>query len=184
VLSVLRNERDHSTVMALIKKPVGIESDQDEFVKLVTPYAHQFLLKQQALREKVKILNQQDDLFTVSSREGIQFCLSILFFRVAFLGTLSVTSSSCQCAFVSTMMLPCRHIFAVRELLKSPLYSEVGVANRWKLDYMKKTFENKSSTVQDCSYEVLLHSPYVHSTYTVCLYLYTYSMAQTQSLIH
>ena len=124
------------------------------------------------------------NLFTVSSREGIQFCLFILFFRVAFLGTLSVTCSSCQCAFVSTMMLPCRHIFAVRELLKSPLYSEVGVANRWKLDYMKKTFENKSSTVQDCSYEVLLRSPYVHSTYTVCLYLYTYSMAQTQSLIH
>ena len=49
------------------------------------------------------------------------------------------------------MKLPCRHVFAVRELLKSALYSEVGVADRWKLSYMKKTFENKSTTVQDHS---------------------------------
>ena len=71
--------------------------------------------------------------------------LLLVFF--SYVGNLSVTSSSCQCGFASTMKLPCRHVFAVRELLKSPLYSEVGVADRWKLSYMKKTFENLSTTV-------------------------------------
>ena len=69
-----------------------------------------------------------------------------------------MTSSSCQCAFASTMKLPCRHVFAVRELLKSALYSEVGIADRWKLSYMKKIFENKSTTVQDRSYEVCTYT--------------------------
>ena len=78
MLSVLRNERDHNTIMALVKKPVVAESDQDEFVNLVTPYAYQFILKQQTLRKKVKILNQQNDLFTVSSSEGINIALPII----------------------------------------------------------------------------------------------------------
>ena len=153
MLSVLRNEWDHGTVMALVKKPVVFESDQDEFVNLVTPYAYQLILKQQTLRKKVKILTQQNDFYTVSSSEGINIASSIIV-SLLFIGTLSVTSSFCQCAFASTMKLPCCHIFVVRDLQKSPLYSEVGVANRWKLSYLKEIFKNKSATVQDCSYEV------------------------------
>ena len=57
--------------MALVKKPVVFESDQDEFVNLVTPYAYQFILNWQALRKKVKTLTQQNDLYAVSSSEGI-----------------------------------------------------------------------------------------------------------------
>lgn len=84
VLSVLRNERDHSTVMAMVKKPVIFESDQDEFANLVTPYAHHFILKQQTLRKKVKILNQENDLFTVSSSEGINIASLIIILLVCF----------------------------------------------------------------------------------------------------
>ena len=86
MLSVLRNERDHGTVMALVKKPVVFESDQDEFMNLVTPYAYQFILKQQTLRKKVKILTQQSDFYTVSSSEGINIASSIIV-SLLFIGT-------------------------------------------------------------------------------------------------
>ena len=75
-----------------------------------------------------------------------------------------MTSSSCQCAFASTMKLPCRHIFAVRDLQKVSLYSEVGVANRWKLSYLKEVFENKSATIQDSLYEVCTSCRLIHYT--------------------
>ena len=52
------------------------------------------------------------------------------------------------------MQLPCHHMFAVRGVQKLPLYSEVGVANRWKMSYLKQVFEDKSIKLQDDSYEV------------------------------
>ena len=77
ILSVLRNERDHNTLMALVKKPVILDSEQDQFATLLTPYALQLVAKQQALWKKVKILDQQDNLCTVSSSEGNCLCIPI-----------------------------------------------------------------------------------------------------------
>ena len=39
------------------------------------------------------------------------------------LGTLMVSSSLCHCKFATTMKLPCRHVFAVRDKLGLPLYA-------------------------------------------------------------
>lgn len=48
-------------------------------------------------------------------------------------------------------------MFAVRDAQKLPLYSEVGVANRWKMSYLKQVFGDKSTKqLQDDSYEVRL----------------------------
>ena len=63
--------------MALVKKPVILDSEQDQFATLLTPYALQLVAKQQALRKKVKILDQQDNLCTVSSSEGNCLCIPI-----------------------------------------------------------------------------------------------------------
>ena len=71
VLSVLRNERDHNTIMAIVKKPIILDPEQDQFANLLTPYALQFVTKQQALRKKVKILDQQNDVWKISSSEGM-----------------------------------------------------------------------------------------------------------------
>jgi len=157
VLSVLQNERDHNTIMAFVKKPVILDSEQDQFANLLTPYALQFVTKQQSLRKKVQILDQQNDLCKISSSEGNGFVMliSVLSFHVYIhIGTLSVTWNSCHCIFANTMQLPCRHMFAVRDVQKLSLYSEVGVANRWKLSYLKQVFRDKCTTVQDSSYEV------------------------------
>ena len=71
MLSVLRNERDHNTIMAIVKKPVILDPEQDQFANLLTLYALRFVTKQQALRKKVKILDQQNDVWKISSSEGM-----------------------------------------------------------------------------------------------------------------
>ena len=38
-------------------------------------------------------------------------------------------------------------------MYRNCLYSEVGIANRWKLSYLKQIFEEKSTTDQDSTYE-------------------------------
>ena len=159
MLSVLRNERDHNTIMALTKKPVIYDSEHKEFVSLLTPYALQFIVKQLALRKKVKILNNQDGVCEVSSSEGyilhtyLYICI-IVNFAFTCIGTLSVSCDSCHCLFASSMQLPCRHMFAVRDSQQKPIYSEVGVGNRWRMSYLKQVFGEKNATVEDCSYEV------------------------------
>lgn len=55
VLSALRNERDHNTLMAMVKKrasTVPKNSDETQYEKLLTPYA---VLKQLQLKGKVTI---------------------------------------------------------------------------------------------------------------------------------
>jgi len=79
VLSVLQNERDHDTIMALVKKPVTHDVEQDQFVTLLTPYALQFVAKQLGLRSKVKILSNQEDRYEVSSSEDYNLGTCILF---------------------------------------------------------------------------------------------------------
>ena len=75
VLSVLRNERDHNTVMALVSKPVSCTEEvlpENQFANLLTPYAQQFVTKQLLLRRKVKFeASMEDESFKVLSREGI-----------------------------------------------------------------------------------------------------------------
>ena len=71
------------------------------------------------------------------------------------LGTLTVTSNLYHCKFATTMKLPCRHVFAVREKQGLPLYSSDGIAEQWKLTYLKEVFGNKYTTdIGSFSYKV------------------------------
>lgn len=83
----------------------------------------------------------------------IHICI-IVNFAFTCIGTLSVSCDSCHCLFASSMQLPCRHMFAVRDSQQKPIYSEVGVGNRWRMSYLKQVFGEKNATVEDCSYEV------------------------------
>jgi len=82
--------------MAMVKKKARCfqNSDEEQYIKLLTPYAFEFLHKQLELKQKVKMTDSG-----VFSSEGV----------------LLVTEDNCQCKFWSTMRLPCQHIFAVRE---------------------------------------------------------------------
>ena len=63
-------------------------------MNVVTLYAYQFILKQQTLQKKVKILTQRNDFYTISSSEGINIASPIIV-NLLVIGTLSVASSSC-----------------------------------------------------------------------------------------
>ena len=145
VLSCLRNERDHATLMAMVKKRVGTfapESAEEQFAQILTPYALDFVVKQLNFRKKVVIVEDKGAHSVVSSSAG----------------NLTVTVNSCQCTFWKTMHLPCRHMFAVRENKQVPLCannSEV-VSERWKMVYMQDKYYNKrsSTTSVDDSFQV------------------------------
>lgn len=54
-----------------------------------------------------------------------------------------MTHNACPCKFATTMQLPCRHILAVCEKMGLSLYTEDGIANRWKISYMQQVFDDK-----------------------------------------
>ena len=113
VLTCLRNESDHATLMAMVKKRVTTLSDNspnEQYARLLTPYALKFVCKQLELRKKVTF-----------TEDGAVKCSE---------GTLSVTAESCQCKFWRSMHLPCRHIFAVREQKALPFFSSDVVVDR------------------------------------------------------
>ena len=61
------------------------------------------------------------------------------------------------------MKLPCRHVFAVHEKQGLPLYSSDGIAERWKLTYLKEVFGNKCTTdIGSFSYKVYCVELLVH----------------------
>ena len=127
LLNTLRNERDHT--MALTKRKLNFSDPVEvEYATYITPYALQFFAQQLHHRHKVRILMQQGSEFHVSSSEGI----------------LQVTSVKCQCKFWKTIKLPCRHILAVREKQQLLLFERTLVSKRWTLDYLKKSFSDKS----------------------------------------
>ena len=132
VLSCLRNERDHVTLMAMVKKRAGKfvpESPKQQFAEILTPYALDFVEKQLNFRKKVVIVEDEERHSIVSTSAG----------------NLTVTVNSCECTFWKTMHLPCRHMFAVRESKKLPLCANASelISERWKLAYMQKVYSDK-----------------------------------------
>lgn len=155
VLACLRNERNHSILMAIAKKRITTyppESPEERFTKLLTPYALSYVEKQLALREKVAVVADDGVNCSISSSAG----------------TLTVTTDSCQCTFWTSMNLPCRHMFAVREKRQLPLYSAAGVAQRWTMTYMHDTFTGKKASVADSSCQVCAPSLLQNHTVSQC----------------
>ena len=116
VLQVLRGERTHSHVMQRVKTPANpnsrLTSDDVKYANYATPYAYALIEKQLLLRDAVTV---PEDGRPFQSSEG----------------TISTTSSSCQCSFWTTRRLPCRHIFAMRKLQKLPSFDATLVDDRW-----------------------------------------------------
>ena len=117
VLSCLRNERDHVTLMTMVKKrvtDVPADSPEEQFAHYLTPYAFNHVEAQLSLQKRVVIVADHGVSCTVSSCAG----------------DLTVSTDNCQCTFWSSMQLPCRHIFAVREKMQLPLFSSSGISQR------------------------------------------------------
>ena len=141
VLSCLRNERDHVTLTTMVKKrvtDVPPDSPEKQFAHYLTPYAFNQMEAQLSLRKRVVIVADHGVSCTVSSCAG----------------DLVVSTDNCQCTVWSSMQLPCRHIFAVREKMQLPLFSSSGISQRWTAIYMQDVFARKKTFAPDDSFQV------------------------------
>ena len=91
------------------------------YMQHLTPYAYKFVAKQMALKTKVQLVNDSSEQFHVTSSEG----------------SISVSSSTCQCTSLQSMKLPCRHILAVRTSLGLDLFDQALCDRRWSMDYYR-----------------------------------------------
>ena len=139
LLSTLRNEQDHCTLMAMVKKRVDLKGPvETEYSSVLTPYALSYVSKQLSMRTKVTIVSDHDQECRINSSEGI----------------LKVRVDECHCAFWNTTKLPCRHIFAVRERKKHYLFAPSLLAKLWTKDYMKDVYYKKSDSAAETSCSV------------------------------
>ena len=116
LLKCLRNERDHSTLMALAKKSVStleVDSPEHQYAETFTPYAFEYVQKQLSLRRKVSIQTAAGKAreFIVDSSNG----------------KLKVTCNTCMCMYWTSIHFPCCHIFAVRDKCHVPLFDPILV---------------------------------------------------------
>ena len=126
ILTALRTERDHKAAIMYQKvkvHPFPANSPESDYSKVLTSYAATFVLKQLKLKEKVKEIVANGEQFTVETSEGQRV----------------VTPSDCSCIFRTAMMLPCRHMFALRSNLHQPLFDASLCDKRWTSAYYKTT---------------------------------------------
>jgi zinc finger SWIM domain-containing protein 3 len=126
IISSLESERDFKAIYQLQKRLVTSYlpgSDEQNFLDFLTNEAGRMVIKQIEFSKKMKVPSKEDNAscFVINSTEGQLRC----------------DPTDCSCNFKAGMLLPCRHIFAIRTHLKLPLFSEELVNKRWTLDYYK-----------------------------------------------
>ncbi|CAH0553152.1 unnamed protein product [Brassicogethes aeneus] len=114
----MTEERDHTAAYQYFKVPLTrFEKDTPQFhySNYLTQYAFNFVQKE--LQEYTKI-------DTTSPNQSTRSHMA--------------TDISCTCSIFISMMLPCRHIFSIREAQFLPLYEESLCNKRWTKDHLRK----------------------------------------------
>lgn len=133
ILTALRTERDHRAAVMFQKVKVQTfapDSPEGEYSKLLTSYASPKVIKQIELVSNVKEIKEVGDQYSVETSEGPKF----------------VSPEDCECIFRKSMLLPCRHMFALRSKLGQPLYDSDLCDKRWTSAYYRSTQRLFSST--------------------------------------
>ena len=86
-----------------------------------------------------------DDVYTVNSSAGVVI----------------VCLDDCSCVFRKSMMLPCRHIFSLRQKHQKPLFDPTLCDRRWTYDYYKST---QRVFIDSCQSESPTHSQVTFSS--------------------
>ena len=137
ILTTLRTERDHKAALLFQKvkvTPYREDSPQCMYSRLLTSYAATFVHKQLDMASKVSSITEENGIHIVNTSEGRKH----------------VTESSCECLFFNSMLLPCRHIFALRSKLGLSLYDSDLCNVRWTTAYYRSTHRIFSSFSADC----------------------------------
>lgn len=126
ILTALRTERDHRAALMFQKVkvcPFASDSSESEYSKLLTSYTSPMVIKQIELAKKVKAINEVDGHYSVETSEGEK----------------RVSLTDCECIFRRSMLLPCRHMFALRSKLGQPLYASDLCDKQWTTAYYRST---------------------------------------------
>ena len=137
-LKALRRERDHKVATMFQKVKVSRfndDSPESYYSKFLSNYAAQFVLKQLHLASKVTAITADGDCYVVDTAEGQK----------------KLTMSTCECIFYKSMLLPCRHIFALRNKLDQPLFDAALCDKRWSATYYRSTHRLFSEHSADTS---------------------------------
>ncbi|XP_040079462.1 zinc finger SWIM domain-containing protein 1-like [Ixodes scapularis] len=108
-----RNEKKHKAAVMLQKQRVDTASDEasELYSKLLTPYAFN--------RVKEELCEATRKMSVDALADAHRF---------------SATARGCTCTFRQAMLLPCRHIFTVRDHLGISKFEKDVCAKRWFLD--------------------------------------------------
>ena len=138
-LSSIRNERDHSTIMAIAKQRAVFKSSiEEQFTSFLTPYAFEKVSKQLRWEPNVSVSlsEESNDWIAVDKHCDKQH-------------TVDSDLGVCDCLFNTTLHLPCRHVLAVRAKRGHDLFSREGVAGRWTAQYLKEYWEQRRQVDYD-----------------------------------
>ena len=132
LLSCLRNERDHTSLMALIKKHasnLALGPSQEQYAKLVTPYALSFIEKQLSFCDRVKF----SEHFTTGCAKESSEC------------SLSMSSQECHCTFWKSTKLPCQHNLRLKRFATflSKVLTNVGQCLTSEIHHNKKEYTSR-----------------------------------------
>eukprot|EP00102_Acyrthosiphon_pisum_P020606 XP_016657816.1 PREDICTED: zinc finger SWIM domain-containing protein 1-like [Acyrthosiphon pisum] len=122
LMVTLRTERDHIATECFSKTPSfvsGLTSEIKELFWYLTPYAFGLVQPKLNSIDQVKVISHISLTGVINSREG----------------TLNVTTTTCECSFVTSMCLPCHHIFKLRKIYDLSLYCPELCADRWTRKY-------------------------------------------------
>lgn len=126
-ITSIRTERDHEAALLYQKVkiyPFSDSSPEAKYSVFLTSYAFEFVLKQLQLTVKVTFTNPSDDTnVLVETSHGLK----------------AISTTSCECIFNTAMSLPCRHIFALRELRNEPVFDESLCNRRWSMEFYKSS---------------------------------------------
>ena len=144
ILRALRTERDHKAAIMFQKIPVYAfppVTPEGEYSKLLTSYALPLVIKQIDLSQSLKEIKDKDGQYSMLSSEG-EITVSVL---------------NCECIFRKSMLLPCRHMFALRSKLGQPLYQADICDKRWTTAYT-------TDLLNSCfPFQILIHLYLLHS---------------------
>ncbi|CAD6997628.1 unnamed protein product [Ceratitis capitata] len=130
-------QMNHVQIMAdnfLKRTNANLAEDEESYRSLLT--AAGFKLVQSELRSSSKVVIQQKDC-------SKRICI------VKYFSTFIETSTkSCECSWVKSNMLPCRHIFSTRNAFGLPFYSKELCADRWTNTYY---IGNRQDNLQETS---------------------------------
>ena len=135
-LATLRNERRLRAIKSVTKIstiPLG-SATEVKYNQLLTKFAFQKVQEQMKYSSKVVVLSASE----VQTTHGIL-----------------TVNSSCECSFYSTMKLPCRHMFAMRQFNNEDAFMPDAVNEHWTREYNYSYLPQRANEVIDTQVSIL-----------------------------